>query len=281
MMPERDALQPEAEKPSAAGFEDELRRALDDGVAGADDLPFLLEPPAPPKAGVLLVHGLAATPWEMRPVGEALTRAGFVSLGVRLPGHGTTPGDLAARRCEEWLAAVERGRRLLAGRGLRVYGAGQSTGALLLLALAAEAELAGLVLFSPFLRLRHPLAPLVGLLRHLLPAYRPPEAATPHYYGHRPLAAVHQLNRLAARVRRALPALTLPVLALGADADLTARPDSGRDLVRRLGSRRKEYRRLGPQVPHVLTTAENPRQRQTLALAVEFLLTLEREAPRP
>ena len=63
------------------------------------------------------MHGFTATPWEVRPFAEALAESGYVALGVRLPGHGTRPEDLARRRYEEWLAAVEEGYGLLAGRG--------------------------------------------------------------------------------------------------------------------------------------------------------------------
>src|SRR5438445_12307653 len=43
----------------------------------------------------LLLHGLTGSPAEVRPVGEALARAGFRALGPLLPGHGTSPADLA------------------------------------------------------------------------------------------------------------------------------------------------------------------------------------------
>jgi carboxylesterase len=249
------------------------------GIADPADRPFLLEPPAPAEAAVLLVHGFAASPWELRSVGEAVAAAGFTALGVRLPGHGTSPEDLAGRRYEEWLAEVERGWQLLAGRGLRVYGVGQSTGALLLLALAAERPLAGLVLLSPFLRLRHPLAPLAGLLRHLRPYYRPPGTELPHYYERRPLAGIWQIGRLLARVKPELARISAPTLALGADGDRTARPASGEALLRRLGSPRKQYHRFGPESPHVLTTPENPRWREVVSRTVDFLLSLERRSP--
>src|SRR5512145_2081224 len=119
---------------------DELIRARDDGVRKTADLPFLTTPAAA-RAAVLLVHGFSATPWEMRPLAEALTQRGFACLAVRLPGHGTTPEDLATRRWEEWLAAVVTGYDRLALHFPRVYGAGLSTGALLTVLLAHQRPL--------------------------------------------------------------------------------------------------------------------------------------------
>jgi len=47
--------------------------------------------------GVVLVHGLLASPAEMRPIGERLHAAGFHVIGVRVKGHGTSPWDLRDR----------------------------------------------------------------------------------------------------------------------------------------------------------------------------------------
>ena len=168
----------------------ELQRARSEGVRD-DDLPFAVVP-AGSVAAVLLVHGFSATPWEMRTLAAYLTKRGFASLAVRLPGHGTTPEDLATRRWEEWLVTVTSGYDLLAARFPRVYGAGLSTGSLLLLALALQRQPTGLILLSPYLRLRHRLAPFAGWLRYLKPYQTRPlgGAEAAHYYPRRPLAGV-------------------------------------------------------------------------------------------
>ena len=74
-------------------------------------LPFWLDPSQPACATVVLVHGFSATPREMRPLAEALTARGFAALGVRLPGHGTTPEDLARRNYGEWIATIDAAQR--------------------------------------------------------------------------------------------------------------------------------------------------------------------------
>jgi carboxylesterase len=263
-------------------IEEELERGRREGVGREENLPFLLQPAERAAAAVLLVHGFTASPWEMRRFGEELAAAGFVALGVRLPGHGSSAEDLSERRWEEWLEAVERGWRLLAAEGRRVYGVGQSTGALLLLALAAERPLSGLVLLSPYLRLRHRLAPLAGVLRFLRRFQRHEVRVelAPFYYDRRPVSGVYQLSRLARRVRRLLPRVTVPTLTLAARGDRTTRPQSAAELHERLGSRRKTFHLFGPEVPHVLTTPENPRWAETLQLTLGFLRSLEAQARR-
>lgn len=256
-----------------------VERARRAGVSRAENLPFLLEPQHPPQAGVLLVHGFTASPWEMRLFAEELAKAGFAALGVRLPGHGTSPEDLAGRRWEEWREAVEEGRRALLDRGLRTYGVGMSTGSLLLLALEGGTPMAGQVLLSPYLRLRHRLAPAAGLLRFVHPFQRRPmdAARSPFYYDRRPVSGVYQLGRLIGAVRSRLAEATTPTLLLGAAGDRTVHVDSAYDLFRRLGSRRKECHFFGPEVPHILATRENPRWREALDLTREFLADLERQ----
>lgn len=257
----------------------EREKSRREGVSREDNLPFLVEPGQPSAAGVVLVHGFTATPWEMRLLGEAIAEAGFTALGVRLPGHGTSPEDLAGRRYEEWLTAVEDGYRMLSGRGLRVYGIGQSTGGLLLLAMAARTPISGLVLLSPYLRLRHRLAPAAGLIRFFRPYQRHivSEELAPYYYERRPVNGVYQLYRLIRRVRAQLGKVAAPTLLIGAKGDRTIQVDSAYELFDALPGPRKECHFFGREVPHVLSTEENPRLSQTLRLTRDFLGRLEEE----
>jgi carboxylesterase len=251
---------------------EELKLARADGVENVEHLPFFMAPDGA-RAAVLLVHGFSATPREMRPLADSLARHGFACLAVRLPGHGTTPEDLATRRWEEWLATAVNGYDLLAAHFSRVYGAGLSTGSLLLLVLAQQRQLAGLVLLSPYLRLLHRLAPMARWLRYLRPYQsRPLTAATAqHYYARRPLAGVHQINRLLRTLPARLGEITVPVLAIHGEGDRVIDIESGRRLVEQLGSTIKVYERFGPEASHVLIDEENPHRQTVLDVVGTFL----------
>ncbi len=123
---------------------------------------FHLEPaPAAgaPRGVALLLHGLTDAPYSLRSIGEHLAAVGFEVVGLRLPGHGTTPSGLVTFRVEDMQAAVrmammDLGRK--AGAAQPIYMVGYSNGAALavdytLLALedAALPKPAGLVLISP------------------------------------------------------------------------------------------------------------------------------------
>jgi carboxylesterase len=235
--------------------------------------PFSWPAAQPDQGAVLLVHGFTASPWEMRPLGRILQQAGYAVAAVRLPGHGTSHEDLRRRHYEEWLQAVIEGYELLQTGHRQVFGLGISTGALLLAALAAQQQPAGLILLSPFLRLRHWLAPACGLLQYVQ-AYQErtlrPELI-PFYYRYRPVAGVHQINRLLRRVRRELPQITAPALVVNALGDRTVNVASGRHLFERLGSRPKAYHLYGPEVGHGLASPDQPCWPDLISLVLTFL----------
>ncbi|MFL5416034.1 MAG: alpha/beta hydrolase [Myxococcales bacterium] len=107
----------------------------------------------------LLLHGLTGSPAEVRPVGEALARAGFRAVAPLLPGHGTTPRDLMKVGRGQMLAAAADALRSLRD-ARRVFVCGLSRGALLSVELCARiAErdgapaIAALALLAPAVRM--------------------------------------------------------------------------------------------------------------------------------
>src|ERR1700759_1020907 len=77
---------------------------------------YILEPAGPPVGAGVLLHGLTASPYSLRPVGRWYRDAGFVVIAIRLPAHGTVPAALTDTEWEDWLAAtrlaVREARRL-------------------------------------------------------------------------------------------------------------------------------------------------------------------------
>ncbi len=253
------------------------RESSRQGVSEPDNLPFMLCPTGA-KAAALLVHGFTGTPWEMRLLAEHLAEAGIASLAVCLPGHGTSPEDLAGRRWEEWYGAVSEGFQVLSRDFPSIYGMGMSTGCLLLLAMAKDhPPLRGLVLFSPYLRALHRLAPFASILRWVLPYQVKPGGKRPdkHYYNRRPVAGIHQINQLLRTLRRQLPQVNCPVLAFNGEGDEIVDIVSGRQLVDSLGSTVRIHLRYGPDVPHVLTREENPCHQAMFDQTIRFLQELE------
>jgi carboxylesterase len=202
--------------------------------------------------GCLLLHGLTGSPPEVRPVGDYLHGKGVTVTAPLLPGHGTQPEALLRVRWEDWFAAADAELRALQERCEVVFVGGLSMGALLAVHLAARyPELAGLLLYSPALRLNSPVAPLLPLLRHLITWVPPqqeqradltdPDAPSRlWHYTHVPVAAVAELVRLQGVVRAELPRVRVPALVLSAVGDATLHPSAGRRTFAGLGATDKE-----------------------------------------
>lgn len=268
----------------AAGVARMQSLARAEGVREAENLPFHIPAAAPRRGSLLMVHGFSASPWEVRQTAEELAAEGWETLAVRLPGHGSSSEELAKCTLEDWEAAVMAGYELLIPAGPPV-GLGVSTGALLLAQLATQRPLAGLILLSPFLRLRHRLAPWAGLLRHLRPyqEVEVPVRLQRYYYRRRPLAAIHQLNRLLQRLPQLLRQITIPALIVNGQGDQTIDLSSAQELAALIGSRESTVKLLGPEAPHVLITGENPQRGEVLLFIRNFLQRLavpnEKTAP--
>ncbi len=225
----------------AAGAGEPLTQAARD--ARVDVSPFDL--PGRGRAAVLCLHGLTGTPYEVRPLAEALSRAGIRALGPALPGHNETPAQLARTSHGEWLDAARRHLRALRARHERVFVAGVSLGGLLALALASEEAVDAAVVVGTPLRLSRPVAVLVPLLAPFVAYARKrggsdiqePEARGRHpSYDVMPLASVRELMRLQRLVRRRLARVSAPILVAHGALDRTARPSDSRLIHARVGS---------------------------------------------
>lgn len=208
--------------------------------------PFLFEGGP---TGCLLVHGFSGSPPEMRPMGEYLARQGLTVLGVRLPGHGTSPEDMARTTWRDWVASAEEGLRELQGRCSKVFAAGLSMGGLIALHLAAHPPLAGVVAMSTPAYItdwRFRFMPLVQpFMRWITPDMESdltdPEAENRFSaYKRLPTRCVVSLGQLMRLVRRELSRIEIPVLIIQGRCDRSIPADSAQILFDGLGMADKE-----------------------------------------
>lgn len=197
----------------------------------------------------LLVHGFTGTPWDVRPLGEALAAGGFRVRGLRLPGHGTTPSAMLGAGAGDWLAACEQG--LAAFREPRVAVVGLSMGALLAVVLGARHpdRVQAVVGLAPALRFKDRLGRGLRLARPLLavaerlhpwvhksttdlldPAAR---AAAPVLTAW-PLQRLRDVWDLQDLARASAPKVTAPVLLVVARHDHVVDVRGAKELARRL-----------------------------------------------
>jgi alpha-beta hydrolase superfamily lysophospholipase len=88
---------------------------------------YVMEPAGAPAGAVVFLHGLTDAPYSLRHIARLYRDAGYVSIGIRLPGHGTVPAALAHIEWEDWMAATrlairEARRRIGPDRPLHLVG---------------------------------------------------------------------------------------------------------------------------------------------------------------
>ncbi|PZP39865.1 MAG: hypothetical protein DI585_02820 [Pseudomonas fluorescens] len=224
------------------------------------------------KQGVVLVHGFATSPGELRTYADHLRELGHTVLAVRLPGHGTSPLDLETRTREEWIASVREGYEIMAALTDEVVMIGFSTGGALALKLAAEARLnqmpklvrvasvaapmlvqdSNMNLLPVGMMLRAVLKRIPGL-KDALRFYDYERDTSAAVYPRVPVTALNELRLTIREMRKALPKVTLPVLLVQGLLDHTVQPRGASMMFRLLSSTDKTLRWIAGG-PHALIT---------------------------
>ncbi|MFO0689212.1 MAG: alpha/beta fold hydrolase [Myxococcota bacterium] len=190
------------------------------------------EPERARDAAVLCLHGLTGTPYEVRPIAEALVARGFRARGPWMAGHERGHEALARTRHGDWIALAEQELARLRETHARVFVVGVSMGGLVSLRLAETLTVDGLVVVGTPLALKPPIPWLARWLRPFVP-YRTkrgsdiqdPSARARHPgLAAMPLAAVSELVALQAVVAPALGRVRAPILVTHGRLDRTAQP---------------------------------------------------------
>jgi carboxylesterase len=177
--------------------------------------------------GCVLLHGFTAAPKEMRPLGEYLAQRNYTVRGVRYPGHGTCPEDLARSTWREWVASAQSAADELRAPGRQVWSIGLSLGGLISLYLAEHDQVDGVVALAPPILTydrRLPFARFIWRFKHYSPKsladLRDPAALAQHAdYDRFPTRSVAELYALMRRVRRDLQRVRVPLLLIHAQHD--------------------------------------------------------------
>ncbi len=231
-------------------------------AAVADPTPFFIQPERANGYGVLLVHGLLASPAELRAYGEYLVKQGYTVLGIRLKGHGTSPYALRDQRWEDWYGCVQRGFNILKVHCPHIFVAGFSTGGALALKLAAEhyPEMIGVIAISVPLKFVNPAFMLVPLLHgtnklvgwvSAFEGVKPFIDNEPEHpsinYRNTPVRALYELRLLIAQFDELLPQISMPTLIMYGDEDPVVSAKGAPIIMAKLGSKHKQIHAIKSQ----------------------------------
>lgn len=214
--------------------------------------PFLLEPKTSSnRQGVLLIHGLLASPAEVRPFAECLVEKGYTVFGVRLKGHGTTPLDLASIEWQDWYKSVKNGYDILSNLVENIHLVGFSTGGALALLLASErpSKLLNVVAICVPIKFQNPNMMLISLLhgvnqftkwvstKDVIKAFVNNDTEHPDInYRHIPVSALYELRQLIDEMEKKLNTIVCPVALLQAQNDPVVDPSSALRIYKQLES---------------------------------------------
>ncbi len=204
--------------------------------------------------------------------------AGITVSGPVLPGHRTTPEELAETTWRDWFAATQTGIAKLKSDVDEVFVMGISAGAALALHAAAhDPSLAGVVALGTIIRIRGVSPRLLQLLAHIYPfqtkrggsSISDPEARARHpSYARIPLKAVASLAEFLRHLQDDLPEVRAPTRLLHARHDSIAPPADVALILDRLGSRQKSAIWI-ENSDHIIT--EDYGKEQVFRHAIQFV----------
>ena len=216
--------------------------------AGAPDAPDANA--AGKGAAALCLHGLTGTPYEVRPVAEALRARGVRSRAPWMAGHEGGVEALTRTKHEEWVELARAELRALRAEHDRVFLVGMSMGGLVSLRLAQTEKVDAMVVVGAPLVLAPPIPQLLPLFRLFVSA-RPKKpgssdiqepAARARHPGVEamPMASVAELIALQSKVIADLGKVEAPILVAHGRLDRTARPRDAARIHAEVGSSDKE-----------------------------------------
>ncbi len=196
-----------------------------------DGEPFIFDNPQAP-AAVVCLHGLGATPYEVRPVADALDKAGFHVEAPAIYGHALAPLEKGIAIFHQstrvqWLESIRRVVLDLKSRFRKVFIMGQSFGGVLAFRLAEEGLPDAIATTGAALHLPRAAEWFNFIYKHLNIIIHKKRQDRPFtnisYYvlSSKAGTQLHELNR---ETRRMLGSIKCPVLAIHSMKDDTVPP---------------------------------------------------------
>lgn len=100
------------------------------------------------KTGIILIHGFTGSPYDLKEIGRKFSKKGLTVSIPLLPGHGTSPENLATKNDRDWEKEVKRAYDEIKKDCDKIYMAGVSFGGNLAINLAKEEKIEGLILLG-------------------------------------------------------------------------------------------------------------------------------------
>ncbi len=202
------------------------------------------------ETGILLIHGFTASPIDMKPLGERFRDWGYTVSAPLLAGHGRTPEEMRDTTWKDWLGEADNALVQMMKTCKRIIAVGHSMGGLIVLALAAQHKIDGLVSINAPIHYRdpefHQAYYLLDKQEYLDKPHKSSEIkitkeGLPHFsYLKVPVKCFVSLNKAITSVQTELSKIKCPALIIQCLEDQTIHPSSGGFIEEKLGCQCKE-----------------------------------------
>ena len=208
--------------------------------------------------GVVLTHGLGASPYEVKALAEYLAQRNMTVAAVRLDGHGTSKEDLLHRTWEDWDVNLEQAYDSLKQTKQTVFIGGNSLGGVLALKFAEDHDVDGVIAIAPALILDDSRSNFAWLFKYVTrySSRVVPEERKPYYYSVFPVSSVAELVALEKIVKKDLSKIDEPIFLLQSKEDNRVKPESSQMIYDSVASQKKELVWVNG-TDHVVILADN------------------------
>lgn len=196
---------------------------------------------------VILVHGYTGNTSQMKILGQYLNKEGYTVVAPLLPGHGTCVEDLQETKAKEWYECVENVYNEMHKDFEKIAVIGLSLGGLLAIRLAAEKKVWKLVSVASPIYFADKRLKWLWLLKHFMsyakkkPHNYPVEDQYNISYDKFPIKPLGSMLKLSKKCRKKfLRRVHCPTLILQGGQDMTVKPQSAEEIMRRIFSKDKQ-----------------------------------------
>ncbi|MBM3199873.1 hypothetical protein FJZ53_02960 [Candidatus Woesearchaeota archaeon] len=214
--------------------------------------------------GVLMFHGLTATPYQVRELGDFLYRQKIPNFGARIAGHATSKEDLVKTTRKDWLDSARTAYEEFNKVYPKTMVLGFSMGGLLALNLANEYKPAAVMaLGTPYkLNLKGNLLSMIGFHKK-----HPDDMVS--YPGSIPLKTKYELIKLIKETHLAIKGVESPIIIVQGTADRRVSNDSPFQIYKQVKSKERKIMLL-PGEQHILLKGKY--KKQVFNRLYEFIL---------
>ncbi len=236
-------------------FEKDLEKAKKDGVTIDGAEPYFKKHS---DKGVLLIHGFAASPYELYPLAAELEKLDYSVYIVRVAGHGSNVDDFVSKTYKDWYESIELGYNTLASFCSKICVAGQSNGGLLATAVAGFNKVDALVLLAPAYKVKvfgFNLLPFIKNFIKYIPRKLDKDVKGLNYPVF-PTKPLYEMMMLQKEVKMFSSNINIPVLLAVSNNDVLISPKYAKKIVKKMKSKDKTiftYDNKTYNVKHILT----------------------------